>query len=207
MNWKKAAACLLTFATLLGTQLSFTEAMSFSAGERLELYKPKPFKLSQDGGKITYAYDNQTGHVSRLTFNYKGKERQTLILQYNAALMDFSARLINGHDPSMKLIEVICTGGNIGATYGYWLIGERDGKLVPYVTMESLKNMGFVLTNEGRAITRVRSRVQQGELLLTFDHDEERGEYGYQRVFPVDAKIQVDWDENAQWFSLRNIAF
>lgn len=200
---KKIPIMIFSMLFVLILNTITTEAMNFSRGEHLSPSSKKPIIVNLNDGKLTLM-SNRNRSVNGIVIiyqGYKSQSKQTMTLNDWG---DFSIIEINGYDPAMKLIEIKLGRGHLDATYGYWLWGEKDGKLITYMTLDNLKNMGFYSTEDGNDVARVKSIIKDGEYILTFDH-EVSGEYGYQRTFPIDAQIKVDWDEQAQWFSLTNV--
>ncbi len=178
--------------------------MIFTGLKYIDLYKTSTIRFESTGDQIQFS--DQRRNNGTITFYYpQGVISKPIILNAKYRLLDWSVRQITTTDPSMSLLEITVTGGNRAVAYWYWLLGIRDGQLVTYISPESLFNMGWRF---GPAYDeyncRVGSHIEDGKLIIRYSHIVEH-EYGYQRETILDSVVQVDWDENAKWFSLTSI--
>ncbi len=199
-------SCICTVASLgilLGS-ISFGYAMSFTGTKSVDFHKTSTIKFADTGDEIKFL-DERRNSGKLILSSSNGSYSKPITLDAKYTLLDWQVRQITTANPAMSLLEVTVTGGNRAVAYWYWLLGIRNGQLVTYISSDSLFNMGLRFgPTYDEYNCRVFSHVEDGKLIIKYSHIVEH-EYGYQRENIVDSILQVDWDENAQWFSLTNI--
>lgn len=152
------------------------------------------FVLNRDG---TLQLSDRSGNAKYLTFSsFDGT---------NSGI-GYGIRTIYSMFPSMEFIEINANRGAHAKNCGYWLIGKRNGTWVTYVSWDSLASMGFT-TNQWHQITTHLNEDATGRFILVSSHEymPPGAKYGYQRRHAVDLRLQLIWDQNAQWFGMRRL--
>ncbi|MCH3951818.1 MAG: hypothetical protein LKE33_12930 [Acidaminococcus sp.] len=113
---------------------------------------------------------------------------------------------IRTQNPDMTFFEIIADIGAHGMNCGYWLIGKRDGKWVTFVSLDNLARMGYTV-GEWHQILSSINQNGNGRFILTSRHEymPPGAKYGFQRRYANDLKIELFWDDEAQWFGMRSL--
>ena len=168
----------------------------------------KPIFLSRDGetatsGEIKFVTNNG---VMRM-LSKDGKEDYLSFINTDGITgqgVDYSIRDVYTSNPTMHLWEIIATAGAHGKNCGYWLVGKvGDKKYAAYVSHGSFANVGYS-TKEWHSI---RSELSNGLLLVTSSHTylPPGKQFEYEAVSVDDFRVQIFWDEKANWFGVRKI--
>jgi len=119
-------------------------------------------------------------------------------------VVDYAIRDVYTSNPAMHLWEITATVGAHGKNCGYWLVGKAgEDKYVAYVSHVSFMNVGYTV----REWHRIRSELSNGLLLVTSSHSylPPGKQYEYEAVNVDDFRVQVFWDDKANWFGVRKI--
>lgn len=106
----------------------------------------------------------------------------------------------------MTFFEINADVGAHAMNCGYWLIGKHDGQWVTYVSLDSLATMGYTIGEWHQIRTKI-DEDGTGRFILISSHEylPPGAQYQYQRKHAVDLQLELFWDENAQWFGMRNL--
>jgi len=124
----------------------------------------------------------------------------------NNAGIGYKIRKIYTMFPSMQFFEIIADAGAHAQNCGYWLIGKHNGQWVTFVSIDSLAQMGYT-PGEWHQISTELNADATGRFILTSRHEymPPGAQYGYQRKFAVDLRLQLFWDQKARWFGIRRL--
>lgn len=204
---KKQIICIFSIVCLLVSYAGIVSA----AGTVFMTRVDKTF-LYMDKKVVSYNYDGETisfrlqpGGKLILT-NASGSQTFLRFSAYDGSEggVGYSIRPIYSVNPSNTFYEINADAGAHAQNVGYWVIGKKDGKWVNYVTIDSLAAVGYTAHEWHRIGTEINSN---GEFLVTSSHEymPTGAQYGYQRQMAVDARFQLFWDNNAEWFGIKCI--
>ena len=124
----------------------------------------------------------------------------------NNSGIGYSIRKVYTIFPNMEFFEIIATAGAHAQNCGYWIIGKRDGKWVTFVSLDNLAEMGYTPHEWHRIDTKINSDAK-GRFILISSHQymPPGAQYGYQMKSAVDLRLQLFWDQKAQWFGMSRL--
>lgn len=156
--------------------------------------EPLKFVLQQDGTLRLMSRDGKHDYMSFI--NYVGAKGG----------VGYKIRTIRTTDPDMTFFEINANVGAHAMNCGYWLIGKHDGQWVTYVSLDSLATMGYIIGEWHQIRTKI-DEDGTGRFILISSHEylPPGAQYQYQRKHAVDLQLELFWDENAQWFGMRNL--
>lgn len=156
--------------------------------------EPLKFVLQQDGTLRLMSRDGKQDYMSFI--NYVGAKGG----------VGYKIRTIRTNDPDMTFFEINADVGAHAMNCGYWLIGKHDGQWVTYVSLDSLATMGYTIGKWHQIRTKI-DEDGTGRFILISSHEymPPGAQYGYQRKHAVDLQLELFWDDNAQWFGMRNL--
>lgn len=199
-------AVLFTFLTIT--------VSSASAQQTGFLTADKPAFLYLDTWTLNMNYDDEdikftlNGDGTLQLTSKNGREKYLTFSSFDSTNegIGYAIRSIYTIFPSMEFIEINADRGAKAKNCGYWLIGKRNGTWVTYISWNNLASMGFT-TNEWHQITTHLNEDATGRFILESSHMymPPGAQYGYQMKSTVDLKLQLFWDQNAQWFGMRRI--
>lgn len=156
--------------------------------------EPLKFVLQKDGTLRLMSRDGKHDYMSFI--NYVGAKDG----------VGYKIRTIRTTDPDMTFFEINADVGAHAMNCGYWLIGKHDGQWVTYVSLDSLATMGYTIGEWHQIRTKI-DEDGTGRFILISSHEylPPGAQYQYQRKHAVDLQLELFWDENAQWFGMRNL--
>lgn len=156
--------------------------------------EPLKFVLQKDGTLRLMSRDGKHDYMSFV--NYVGAKGS----------VGYKIRTICTTDPDMTFFEINADVGAHAMNCGYWLIGKHDGQWVTYVSLDSLATMGYTIGEWHQIRTKI-DEDGTGRFILISSHEylPPGAQYQYQRKHAVDLQLELFWDENAQWFGMRNL--
>lgn len=156
--------------------------------------EPLKFVLQKDGTLRLMSRDGKHDYMSFI--NYVGAKGG----------VGYKIRTIRTTDPDMTFFEINADVGAHAMNCGYWLIGKHDGQWVTYVSLDSLATMGYTIGEWHQIRTKI-DEDGTGRFILISSHEylPPGAQYQYQRKHAVDLQLELFWDENAQWFGMRNL--
>ena len=156
--------------------------------------EPLKFVLQQDGTLRLMSRDGKQDYMSFI--NYVGAKGG----------VGYKIRTIRTNAPDMTFFEINADVGAHAMNCGYWLIGKHDGQWVTYVSLDSLATMGYTIGKWHQIRTKI-DEDGTGRFILISSHEymPPGAQYGYQRKHAVDLQLELFWDDNAQWFGMRNL--
>lgn len=156
--------------------------------------EPLKFVLQKDGTLRLMSRDGKHDYMSFI--NYVGAKGG----------VGYKIRTIRTTDPDMTFFEINADVGAHAMNCGYWLIGKHDGQWVTYVSLDSLATMGCTIGEWHQIRTKI-DEDGTGRFILISSHEylPPGAQYQYQRKHAVDLQLELFWDENAQWFGMRNL--
>ena len=156
--------------------------------------EPLKFVLQKDGTLRLMSRDGKHDYMSFV--NYVGAKGG----------VGYKIRTICTTDPDMTFFEINADVGAHAMNCGYWLIGKHDGQWVTYVSLDSLATMGYTIGEWHQIRTKI-DEDGTGRFILISSHEylPPGAQYQYQRKHAVDLQLELFWDENAQWFGMRNL--
>ena len=168
----------------------------------------KPIFLSRDGETATSGdikFVTNGGLMKMLSKD--GKEDYLSFINCDGITgqgVDYAIRDVYTSNPTMHLWEITATAGAHGKNCGYWLVGKAgEGKYTAYVSHVSFMNVGYTV----REWHKLRSELLNGLLIVTSSHSylPPGKQYEYEAVDVDDFRVQIFWDDNANWFGVRKI--
>lgn len=166
-------------------------------------WKQKQFNFKDNKEKLKFVHadkyilklmsrDNKHDYLSFL--NYRTKK----------GAQSYGIRIIKTDDPNRTFYEITATEGAHGRNCGYWLIGRYKDSWVTFISIDHLRKMGFDPGLENRMTSEI---TPDGKIIFTNEHSymPPGGRYGYQRRFAPDLRLELFWDEDAQWFGIRKL--
>lgn len=201
---------ICTAFTLLAAIFIFAPSVSAQETGFLEsekatfLYMDKrTLNMNYEGEKILFT--SMRDGTLRLT-SADGRQDYLYFIPYDGKMggVGYAIRPIYTIFPSMTFIEIIADVGAHAKNCGYWLIGKHNGQWVTYISIDSLAQMGYT-PGEWHQIHTAANKDATGRFILTSQHEymPPGAQYEAQRKFAVDLKLQIFWDQDAQWFGLR----
>lgn len=156
--------------------------------------EPLKFVLQKDGTLRLMSRDGKHDYMSFI--NYVGAKGG----------VGYKIRTIRTTNPDMTFFEINADVGAHAMNCGYWLIGKHDGQWVTYVSLDSLATMGYTIGEWHQIRTKI-DEDGTGRFILISSHEylPPGAQYQYQRKHAVDLQLELFWDENAQWFGMRNL--
>ena len=152
------------------------------------------FVLQRDGVLKLMSRDGQNDYMSFRSYDGESSG------------VGYQVREIYSIFPSMQFFEINADRGAHAKNCGYWLIGKRNGQWVIFVSLDSLATVGYT-PGQWHHISTVTNGDATGRFILTSQHEymPTGAQYGYQRRYAVDLRVQLFWDQSAQWFGLRRL--
>lgn len=203
---------ICTAFTLLAAIFIFDPSVSAQETGFLESEKAtflymdtRTLNMNYEGEKILFT--SMRDGTLRLT-SADGRQDYLYFIPYDGKMggVGYAIRPIYTIFPSMTFIEIIADVGAHAKNCGYWLIGKHNGQWVTYISIDSLAQMGYT-PGEWHQIHTAANKDATGRFILTSQHEymPPGAQYEAQRKFAVDLKLQIFWDQDAQWFGLRVI--
>lgn len=160
-------------------------------GERLKF-----IEYTRDGLLKLMSRDNNNDYLSFT--NFDGKD-------YNSGVT-YGIRKIETINPKMTFFEITASRGAHGKNCGYWIIGKHNGQWVTYISLDNLAAMGYTSGKWHTIQTNINSDGT-GRLIFISSHTymPPGAKYGYQSRSVNDFKIQLFWDQDAQWFGMKSL--
>jgi len=190
---------LINSAQVLAAEFSASDDGNFLYMDTRQLNvcydnEPLKFVLQKDGTLRLMSRDGKHDYMSFI--NYVGAKGG----------VGYKIRTIRTTDPDMTFFEINADVGAHAMNCGYWLIGKHDGQWVTYVSLDSLATMGYTIGEWHQIRTKI-DEDGTGRFILISSHEylPPGAQYQYQRKHAVDLQLELFWDENAQWFGMRNL--
>lgn len=160
----------------------------------------------KDHGENLHFIDLRNGKILLMC---EGSNNPYLTLENNLGVTEGVAYGITRFctsDLSKVFYEITASTGAHGRACGYWIVGRNDGQWVTYVSLDNLATMGYTLDKWHTISTRINAN-NDGCLILTSKHEymPPGAKYGYEIQRVIDLKLELYWDEDAQWFGMRNL--
>lgn len=115
-------------------------------------------------------------------------------------------------DPSYRLWSIVYdSNGNSGTQHGYWLVGEKDGQFISYITPTSMKEAGLPMPDaedwgEKKGGHRLRFYVEDGVLKMEYTFEFWPPNVSHAEAWRVlDKTADIQWDNDSSAFQLTNI--
>lgn len=169
-----------------------------------------------DTRQINFSYDGedlkfvvQDDDILRLMSRDGIHDYLSFINYYGPAAesgIGYAVREIPTTDPGLTFYEINADVGAHAKNCGYWLIGKRNGRWVAYVSLDDLAAMGYTI-GDWHQIRTFINKDGDGRFILTSQHEymPPGAVYGYQRRFAVDLRLELFWDDSAQWIGMRSL--
>ncbi len=201
-SMKKIITLVALFSCICGAAF----AMTFSQPDKLVYFSQgnAPARVTTkapDGQAVAFEYFGK--YVKLISAD--GKADYLSFISYDGYTADFRIRTLTTHNPAMKLWEIKAIGGAMhgSSNSGYWLVGQKNGKFVTYISLDSLTDMGYGKDSAFPYHSLV-TRVLNGRYYIDANHEvmPSGAQYGYELQNLLDFSVRADWDANAQWFTL-----
>lgn len=113
---------------------------------------------------------------------------------------DKSVREIQIEGSNKHFYEVLMTTGAHAKLEGYWIVGEKNGEWISYVSLDNLKPFGFDKTKYYNL--NVQMDADNKIVLNGYHMYVPPGAASYQGKKVDDFFVTIDWDENAGTFRM-----
>ncbi len=199
------------FALILGIlflQIPSAEAFSvLEMGDQHSVagnYREADF-TAENGEKVRFSYDPFS---RKLYLMSKDRTKTYLIFEPTWDLgnqITFDIRSLYTVDPAMHLWEIIAKSGtDVLRNCGYWIVGQHNGEYVNFVTIESLKAVGYRADEHHRLTSK---RYTNGNMVIIGEtqRTKKSGLWGPKKAMEVDFRASLFWDAAQDWFGLRRL--
>lgn len=167
---------------------------------------PKPAAFTVGGENVIFVMEEPSRELKLLS-----ADGQKEYLSFNSYFGDnmgiaYSVRKIVSPHPNMEFVEIAASQGTRAYNSGYWIVGKRDGQWVTYVSIDSLKTMGYS-TDKPHKLRTIINNDGTGRFILetSYRYMPPGATYGSEARTVVDLRLELTWDEGARWFAMRSI--
>lgn len=204
MIFMKRILCLVTlFVCLCGSvwAMTFTgtKDLAYFANNTMNGPTPKVTTKAQNGETVAFTY---YGKYVKLT-SADGTHDYLSFITNDKKIAAFKIKTIQTIEPNLKLWEIKARSNamNGHANDGFWLVGQKNGKYVTYISQDSLTEMGYG-QDSAYPVHSLRTRVINGHYYIDASHAREDAASSEDLRTVIDFSVRADWDANAQWFDL-----
>lgn len=155
------------------------------------------FILQRDGVLRMCSRDGQHDYLS-FTGYYGGNDG-----------IGYSINKIEMKNPNKTFFVINANQGAHAKNAGFWIVGKYKDQWTCFVSLDTLANAGYTVGewHQLKVVTDTTGYGTSNAVYITSQHEymPPGAIYGYQRKFAVDFRAALNWDDQAQWFSITRL--
>lgn len=157
-------------------------------GERIS------FVMQRDGVLRMYSRDGMHDYLS-----FTGYYGDNIGIGYSIVKLEMK-------NPKKTFFIINADQGAHAKNAGFWIVGKYKGQWTTFVSLDSLANAGYTV-GEWHRLSTSTGTFGGDTLYIKSVHEymPEGAQYGYQLKLAEDFSAALQWDDQAQWFSIARI--
>lgn len=211
--WKKVifTGILSLFITVIAWgPMAAVQAAEFSSPSETVVVDGSHRKLNVKNGreKLKFVYQDKTCVLKLMSRD--GKQDYLSFLNYYGGRPPgaawYTVKEIHTTNPELTFYEINAFVGAHAKNVGYWIVGKHSGQWVTYISLDNLATMGYTVGKWHQIHTKINENGD-GRFILISQHEymPPGAIYGYQKRMAVDLRLELFWDDQAQWFGMRSL--